>query len=329
MIRTKISITNKTFHDLDFKQKQIEDAINLPLSKSTFIELCYSFDEDGAFCISFTTKSLGSNLPLTSHVSTSQCVIKAFALATFITPKTSNLFIVVNCLKVMFLTQNASNKWRTLNYNNINTHNVPYLVMNFDGDILFELPLLRQLTRHFNKMQGMEKRYNGHAWCNMKATNYKNDFGLGFQRSKCLGHLLYQNNTCNKFFQSSAHNEVVWNGDSINLPIVGHYVLSCLVFTIGYKLCDVVPFYMKTYKCWIYYVVHKLNIFSRITIHLKAHVHSTQDDMCRLTRSCLKGRFFTHPIERTLQLICLQMCHLCCNTYSMKMAQWLNGDFER
>jgi hypothetical protein len=76
MIGTKTSITNKTLHDLDVKQKQIEDAINLPLSKLTFIELCYSFDKDGAFCISFTTKSLGSNLPLTSHVSTSQCVIK-------------------------------------------------------------------------------------------------------------------------------------------------------------------------------------------------------------------------------------------------------------
>jgi len=162
--------------------------------------------------------------------------------------------------------------------------------MNFEGNILFELPLLRQPIRHLNKMQGMEKKYSGHAWCNMKTTNIKNDFGLGFQHSKCLGHLQYQNNACNKFFQSSVHNEVVWNGDSTHLPIVGHYVLSCIVFTIGCKLCGAMPFYTKTCKCWMYYVGHKLDTFSRTTIHLKTHVHSTQDDMCREANKVLFER---------------------------------------
>jgi hypothetical protein len=32
----------------------------------------------------------------------------------------------------------------------------------------------------------MDRKHNGHAWCKVKTTNIKNDFGLGFCSDKCM-----------------------------------------------------------------------------------------------------------------------------------------------
>jgi hypothetical protein len=56
------------------------------------------------------------------------------------TSKTSHLSIVVNCLKVMTLIPNISNKLKTLIYDIMNIQKVLCLPTRFDGDILFELP---------------------------------------------------------------------------------------------------------------------------------------------------------------------------------------------
>jgi hypothetical protein len=64
----------------------------------------------------------------------------------------------------MFLTPNASNGLVTLYYDTINTQNVYYLLMNFDGDIIFKLFPLHQPIGHFNQMLGLDRKYNDHAW---------------------------------------------------------------------------------------------------------------------------------------------------------------------
>jgi len=61
-------------------------------------------------------------------------------VANWTTSKTSHLSIVVNCLKVMTLTLNISNKLKTLIYNTMNIQKVLCFPTRFDGDILFEFP---------------------------------------------------------------------------------------------------------------------------------------------------------------------------------------------
>jgi hypothetical protein len=56
------------------------------------------------------------------------------------TSKTSHVSIVINCLKVMTLTLNISNKLKTLIYDIMNIQKVLCLPTRFYGDILFELP---------------------------------------------------------------------------------------------------------------------------------------------------------------------------------------------
>jgi hypothetical protein len=50
----------------------------------------------------------------------------------------------------------------------------------FNGDILFELSPIRHPFGHFEQLQGILKKSNGHAWCKLQTSNIKNLFGLGF-----------------------------------------------------------------------------------------------------------------------------------------------------
>jgi hypothetical protein len=53
----------------------------------------------------------------------------------------------------MSCTLHASNNLRSLDYSNIKIDIVPYLLMKFDNDILFELPYFHHPLRHYGQMQ--------------------------------------------------------------------------------------------------------------------------------------------------------------------------------
>ncbi len=96
---------------------------------------------------------------------------------------------VVDLLKVMSLTLHNYSKLKYLNYNVIIIEFVNCLPIKFNGDILFELPHMRHSLGPSEQLQGMDRKYNGHAWCKLQTNNIKNLFGLGFRMMKCLGHL--------------------------------------------------------------------------------------------------------------------------------------------
>jgi hypothetical protein len=81
----------------------------------------------------------------------------------------------------MSVTPHLSNKLKPLDYNKIKVQNVSFLPITFNNDIIFEFPPIRLPTGHFGQMQGMDRKYNGHAWCKVKTSNIKNNFGLGFR----------------------------------------------------------------------------------------------------------------------------------------------------
>ncbi len=39
-------------------------------------------------------------------------------------------------------------------------------------------------------MQGMDRKYDGHAWCKLATTNIKKLFRLSFEKARYLSHLL-------------------------------------------------------------------------------------------------------------------------------------------
>jgi hypothetical protein len=94
---------------------------------------------------------------------------------------------IIVSLMAMFLTAHASNKQRFLDYNIMKIEALSFLFVRFNGDVLFEFPLVHKLMGLSKRMQGMDRIYNGHTWCKVKMSNIKNPFGLGFKSTKCLG----------------------------------------------------------------------------------------------------------------------------------------------
>ncbi len=89
---------------------------------------------------------LGLGVLLVFCAFVSPCLLKT--LATLMVPKTFGVFSVVNSFNVMSFIFNASNKLKTSNYD---THDVPYFLMKFNNDVLFEFPSLCP-PRHLGQM---------------------------------------------------------------------------------------------------------------------------------------------------------------------------------
>jgi hypothetical protein len=144
--------------------------------ESSFINLCDSFNEDGPshpdvvvpFCVN---SQLVKKQPL--HLDVPQVI-----------PFTR----VVDSWKSMSLTLHASSKLKSLNYGTITIEFVNCFPTKFNGDSLFELLHVRHPLGHSAQLQGMDRKYNGHAWYTLQTSNINNAFGLGFKMTKCLGH---------------------------------------------------------------------------------------------------------------------------------------------
>jgi hypothetical protein len=46
----------------------------------------------------------------------------------------------------------------------------------FNGNVLFKLPLVPLIVHELLQMQGMDRKYNGHAWCKVITINIKKIF---------------------------------------------------------------------------------------------------------------------------------------------------------
>ncbi len=83
----------------------------------------------------------------------------------------------------------TSNKLWTLDYDNIPLQKVQFLLIAFNGDILFELSPMHSNVHNLSQMSSIDRKYNGHAWSKLVTTNIKNMFGLRFKKVCSLGHL--------------------------------------------------------------------------------------------------------------------------------------------
>jgi hypothetical protein len=104
-------------------------------------------------------------------------------------PQMVAFFSVTDSLKVMSLILHICFELKSLNYEVITIELVNYLPIKFNGDILFELPHVYHPLGQPKKLQGMDKKIDGHVWCKLQTSNIKNSFRLGFKTTKSFGHL--------------------------------------------------------------------------------------------------------------------------------------------
>jgi hypothetical protein len=156
---------------------------------------------------------------------------------------------VIDCLKAMSIVPHSSNKLKSLDYNKIKIQYVSFMPITFNDNIISELPPIYLQTSHFGQMQGMDRKYDGHAWCKVKTSNIKNNFGLGFISNKCLGHLHCDNDSCEHFLHFFVQNKISWTGDSTQIPLIGQFASRPLVCTIVCRFCVASPLCVNTCPC--------------------------------------------------------------------------------
>jgi hypothetical protein len=71
----------------------------------------------------------------------------------------------------MSLAAHVSSKLKDLNYDKFCIDNVHCILATSNGDVLFELPFVVGINCHFEYMQGMDMKHDGHAWYKVKMTN--------------------------------------------------------------------------------------------------------------------------------------------------------------
>ncbi len=158
----------------------------------------------------------------------------------------------------MVLLGHTFNKLQNLDYDKIPFQKVQFLPTTFDGDVLFELPLVFPTVHMPLQMQGMDKKYNWHVWNKVITTNIKINFGLNFRKARCLGHLCYVQDDYEHFVLYASCKEIFWCGECTHILVVGQMVMFPSTSSLRCKFFHVPPFCVVDYSGQIYYVVHKL-----------------------------------------------------------------------
>ena len=182
---------------------------------------------------------------------------------------------IVPLLKEIAKTRGSKNILKKIDYSTIRHERVEYLPAKFDGPVLFELPPAAAGSSKLaaKSMQGMDKRYDGHLWTKTITTNIKNDFGLSFRSSTCVGWLRCSNKECDflkrvpKIFEV---NETEFEGCTLQAFVMDQPPPSDS--TLVCKVCKEPPSCVATCEAKIYYVVGKPNQ-TRACIHIGTHDH--------------------------------------------------------
>jgi hypothetical protein len=158
----------------------------------------------------------------------------------------------------MVLLGHSSNELWNLDYDKIFLQKIQFLPITFNGDVMFKLLPIFSTIHRPSQMQGMDRKYNGHAWCKVITTNIKNKFGFNFRKVHCLGHLHCVQDDCEHFVCSTSRNETLWCGECTHIPVVGQMAMFPSASPLECKLCHALPLCVTNCREQIYYVVHRL-----------------------------------------------------------------------
>ena len=215
-------------------------------------------------------------------------------------PRIDDSVSVVDCLKKLSARKGSKSVLSKVDFHKIKTEKVDFLPPRFDGDVLFEFPPAGKYASQSQAklLQGMDKRYDGHAWTRTITSNIKNDMGLTFRMSSCLGHLQCTNAACDylsRVHRSSEANEIEWDGVSSLTFEVGS--IPPKGSTVVCKICKVPPSCLDGCLAKIYYVIGHGNM-TRACVHLGTHGHPVKIGDDRDAAEKIKG-LIGEQVEKT------------------------------
>ena len=121
--------------------------------------------------------------------------------------------------------RNAKNDFRAADLGSFEHKNVKYFPSQFNGNAIFELPLLQApKLGGKGRLEGMDRRYDGHCWTETATSNLSdNGAGLQFKYVKCLGQLHCMNETCPQLYRDGpmTPNKLYWEGSSPEIFVPG------------------------------------------------------------------------------------------------------------
>ncbi len=135
-------------------------------------------------------------------------------------------------------------------------------------------------AHRLSQMQGMDRRYNGHAWSKLVTTNIKKLSKFSFRKAYCLHHLWCVQDDCGNFVRSTTHNETFWCGECPHILVLSQ-VTMIPSSSLGCKFCHSPRFCVIDCDRQIYYVVHRFQSMLREAIHLGVHNHLVMDGKCQ------------------------------------------------
>jgi hypothetical protein len=210
------------------------------------------------------------DVPIESPTCTSRTVLQ---------PGFQSQSSILDCLKRLFATKGSRNALKKVDYDNVKHLKVDYLPPVFNGDVVFEFPSICSLSTssHVKFMVGMDKQYDGHVWTRTSTSYIKNDIGLTFQSTSCVGHLRCDNQDCE--YLSNVHrttlvNEMEWDGFTTTSFQVGCQPPS--QSSIICKMYKTPPACVATFEARIYYVFGGDHM-TCTCVHLGVHEHLVKD----------------------------------------------------
>jgi hypothetical protein len=127
---------------------------------------------------------------------------------------------------------------------------VKYLPRQYHGDSIYKLPpIIAPKDGTASRLDGMDRRYDGHAWTETMTTNLslaKPD--ISFKYVKCLGHLCCLN---------KEHNDLYWDGNTPELIVPRPDPPALSKCTLVCRYCKTLPSCLKLCPCKMFYVVPK------------------------------------------------------------------------
>ena len=160
---------------------------------------------------------------------------------------------------------------------------VQFLSTEYNGNVIFKLPSLPLVKEGgVARLNGMDRRFNGHAWTKTATTNIVDPNRLlSFKYVKCMGHLRCSNSNYRHIKEIGDYNEMYWVG-------LSHDVLTPGPLSKPSPKCKLVcKHYRRTPSCLVlcpcrmFYIVSKDPLMSRACVHIGTHGHPVAKGHCR------------------------------------------------
>ena len=120
---------------------------------------------------------------------------------------------------------------------------VKHLPVEFNRNRVFELsPLTAVKEGGLSRLDGMDRKRNGHVWTETTMTNIFDPSGtLSFKYVKCFGHLRCDNIDCRCLMENGLVNELYWSGSLLDVIPPGQSPILSKKFKIVCKFCKLAP----------------------------------------------------------------------------------------